>query len=557
MKKHSNEDCRLVGANVIKMVIWLVCDGMSFRKCAKSTNISLNSIRRINNRLELLGKTTWKELLTKSDDEITDLFYPNKNPSQNIQPNSVNENNRYVPNFKELALTERMEKRRALSELYDEYEQLCRDKDAIPFSRSYFYRNIATIIENEEGCDHNYYFMQEFVYGQWMEIDYTGDTYELSTYNGKVKCYIQVITFPASYYSVAAFVPEQSTSASCTGIAECIKYLGYKTAHYLICDNAKSWVINHKHGDPVLNKLFSEFMAEMGVCICPAPARHPQKKSAVEYSVRLIQDAIKRNQAFQQSLSEMKTICSHTRTLTYLIEKEINAAPFRKNALKTRSYLFHTYEIPHLISVSNIPDIYDKVFSVPVYRNYHIKVGEHNYSVPYTYVGKSVEIYEQKDYIIIRYQGKEIARHMRKDEPGKTTLLEHMTPEHRNIQLEKGRLTTKEEILEYSLKLDENLHFFCSKRISLAMNNPSAYLHNALVSCKSIIRFYEREKHKNLVSEACLSVLQLPFSSWNRNTVESLYFKSLKSGLSGEDGNSEHKQSEMIRSDGADAYIRN
>ena len=59
------------------------------------------------------------------------------------------------------------------------------------------------------------------------------------------------------------------------------------------------------------------------------------------------------------------------------IEREINKKEFRKDAVKTREFLFNTYEKPKLNRVRHIPEYIDDIRSMCVPGSYHLSVNEH------------------------------------------------------------------------------------------------------------------------------------------------------------------------------------
>ncbi|WP_164954511.1 Mu transposase domain-containing protein [Succinivibrio dextrinosolvens] len=66
-------------------------------------------------------------------------------------------------------------------------------------------------------------------------------------------------------------------------------------------------------------------------------------------------------------------------------------------------------------------------------QSYQIQINEHYYSVPYLYIGKRVDVYTSNDYIIVKYEGKEICRHLRTDGEGRTVVDSHKPEAHQNI----------------------------------------------------------------------------------------------------------------------------
>ena len=319
----------------------------------------------------------------------------------------------------------------------------------------------------------------------------------------------------------AEFVTSQSTAESCRVFGNAIRHWKNRAPLFCVCDNTKAWVTSHVGKDVVLNPAFERYMASLGICIDAAPPYSPQAKSAVEHSCGMVEKLCQKHKA---DFATQKTLIEHSKHLMELIEKEINEGPFRKSIDKTRSYLFYNYEMPAARILSSIPEFEGEAIVRTVPRSYLLTIEGHTYSVDYKYIKKQVEIYLTDDYVIIKHEGVEIARHLRQDNDGGTTILmEHRPQMHQNILSDKEYIPDEKALFEKCKALDdENLYRFCISRLELGKaRNGSTF--NALKSCKGVISFYEKCKHKNLVSECCAKVLNLDPKTWNTPFIKSLY----------------------------------
>lgn len=95
------------------------------------------------------------------------------------------------------------------------------------------------------------------------------------TYNGQIKCWIMVITWPTSYYAYAEFVTGQTTAESCRVISNSIRYWGNRIPLVAVTDNAKAFVITHKGSHVELNAAFTDFMSRLSICVDAAPVQKP------------------------------------------------------------------------------------------------------------------------------------------------------------------------------------------------------------------------------------------------------------------------------------------
>jgi hypothetical protein len=93
-----------------------------------------------------------------------------------------------------------------------------------------------------------------------------------------------------------------------------------------------------------------------------------------------------------------------------------------------------------LIEILDKPALHPLRLQAYIYRehkratvgiDYHIELDGSGYSVPYTYIGKKVDIWYSRVQVSISYQGEVIATHPRVNHPRQdSTLTAHMPPEH-------------------------------------------------------------------------------------------------------------------------------
>ena len=530
-QKQMNQSKPLDGSK-LKQICTMIKSGRSRRNISAFIGISMGMTSRACEKLNYLSNGNISNLDALNPEQLEELYFQKPASIPEVHADSVKDG-KYYPNFAELAAVKVFEQRQTVKEIYLNYVGLCQEKNADPLSVQYFYKLLKEQTELIKAKDPDYYFIQEFKYGEFLEVDYTGDKYTLSTYAGKRDFWIMVLTFPASYYTFAGFVSAQSTEESCRVLADAVKYFEYRLPDFLICDNAKCWVTDHSTSDVIYNRNFFSFTAEMNLILMAAPPYSPQCKSAVERSVGLIQSRIKADNAFLASLTEMKTLQEHSAHLQEFVQKQINEAPFRKNAEKTRDYLFKTYELNKLHTITFIPEYTQEIMSRMVPENYHIQVNEHQYSVPYMYIGKMVDLYVSNDYITIKYKGKEIARHQRTDgynvltQSCVTTEVDHMPREHQEIKAAgKRKLRSIHEIFVESRKLDPKIYEFCRRRINAETRGKdreksyTPYLINAISTCNAIINEYGKVAFKPLFAQACENILnRFDPRRWVKNMV--------------------------------------
>ena len=176
----------------------------------------------------------------------------------------------------------------------------------------------------------------------------------------------------------------------------------------LIPDNLKTGAIaNKKYEDPVLNKAYQEMADHYGITIIPTRVRSPKDKAAVEGSVGNITNAIIRHLRNQQ-LYSIEEINQAIRSEL----KIFNTNPFQKRD-GSRLSIYEEEEKDYMQTLPEIPFELSTQKTATVQLNYHISVDTMNYSIPYEYVGKKVEVKIAKENIFAFYKGTCIASHTR------------------------------------------------------------------------------------------------------------------------------------------------
>lgn len=200
----------------------------------------------------------------------------------------------------------------------------------------------------------------------------------------------------------------------------CKLYRDYADRHRLTMH------INRKHEDPVANRAYQEFADHYHTAILPARVLSPKDKAAVEGNVGNVTShiiATLRNVKFF-SIAEMNA------AIAELLEK-FNAAPFQKRD-GSRLSVFLEEEAPFLQPLPVLPYEYACWKQATVQLNYHVSIDSQNYSCPYAYVRKRVDVRATRSLVEIFCQGKRIASHPRLyGRKGQyATVTEHMPPNH-------------------------------------------------------------------------------------------------------------------------------
>lgn len=338
-------------------------------------------------------------------------------------------------------------------------------------------------------------------YGNELELDWCGTTVKLK-HNGKSKkYYVLVLTWAASYYCFATLVEDLGTKNATKGIGEGLKYFGIKP-NILLIDNARALVIKHKFGhEAILNESFNHYMKKCSVVVNANNPGRANEKSAVEHSVRMIQERVlhKLEKDVDVDIAKIQ--------LQVLINKYINDAPFRMSNSITRTFLFDNYEKKKARKIFKIPEYCNFISNKKVSTNYHIKILGNYYSVPSEYAGKFVDAEIQDDFLKILSDNKEICVHIlaHENEGKYITNSEHMPENHKAIYYKDSLFSDPRHIFSLVKGLSNEVLAFC-----LVFFNSKHSFSEIKKACSYVIKKYkelENDKDRENFNMALKNIL--------------------------------------------------
>ena len=382
-------------------------------------------------------------------------------------------------------------------------EDLYRDymNDAIAagkehYRRTTFMRLLNACIDNQRGP--NVYMHREHSYGDELQIDWCGDQYPILV--GQKDYHIEyygvfVMTWPASYYVYAQFVPNQTTQATCAAIRDGLLFFGCKPLR-LVIDNAKQMVTRHKKGhEAILNENFKYFIDRCGFQIDANNPYSPNEKSACERSVELIQTRV----LTRMRPGEIRTLDQANSELKEKVKKYINDESFRgHDRTSTRSILFNEHEKPAAIPiVYTLPEFIEHHTFLSVGPDYCVEVNGSLYSVPYTLAGKQVDADVTGGAVIIYHEHKEVGRHPIQPKGHCDISIEHMPEAHKQIATKEAEYSTREKILNIALEYSPKLWAYCDLMLS------KGEFAEMRKGCIAVINKYKKKKYqKDILDEA-------------------------------------------------------
>ncbi|MCP4967605.1 MAG: IS21 family transposase, partial [bacterium] len=254
---------------------------------------------------------------------------------------------------------------------------------------------------------------QQHKAGEKLFVDYCGQTVPITDPStGEThEAQIFVAVLGASNYTYAEATRSQKLPDWIGSHVRTFEFLGGVT-EVVVPDNLKSGVDKPCRYEPDLNRTYQELATHYSTAVIPARVRKPKDKAKVEVGVQIVERwilaCLRHRQFF--SLSELNT------AIQELLER-LNDKPFRKLPGSRRSQ-FEALDRPALKPLPSASFEYADWDKGRVGPDYHLKVEDHFYSVPYQLVGLELDVRVTASAVECLHRGKRVACHVRSYVPG-------------------------------------------------------------------------------------------------------------------------------------------
>lgn len=198
----------------------------------------------------------------------------------------------------------------------------------------------------------------------------------------------------------------QTTECWLSGLDESFDFYG-ALPEILVPDNPKACVTSPDTYEPVINPSFAEFARFYGLAVIPARKKKPRDKAKVENAVLQIERWILaplRHQAFF-SIDELNEAIQ-SKVL------ELDARVMRGYGLSRRE-LFEQIDRPAMRELPKERYRFATWKRAKVAPDYHVEFEGHRYSVPFSMVGKHVDLRVTQAVVEIFFGGKRVFAHSR------------------------------------------------------------------------------------------------------------------------------------------------
>lgn len=270
---------------------------------------------------------------------------------------------------------------------------------------------------------------QIHIAGEKVFVDYSGVT--IPIYNQKTgevdSAQIFVAVLGASGYTFVHATPSQKQEDFI--LSHTLAYLFFGgVPQVVVPDNLKSAVISNNKNGIVINESYAALARHYSMRVEPARPYKPKDKSKAEQGVQGIQRYILacfRHRKFF-SVDELND------AISALMDRYNNKA--MKHIEKSRLQLFLEIEREELQPLPANRYIYEQYKRAKVGIDYHVTLEKCNYSVPFHYLQKEVEIRYSTQHVRIYHNNEIIATHPRLRSAGTfSTLNEHRSADHEYI----------------------------------------------------------------------------------------------------------------------------
>jgi transposase len=316
-----------------------------------------------------------------------------------------------------------------------------------------------------------------------MMFDFAGDKIALADYQtGEITwCPVLVCVLPFSGFTYIEAMLSAGRNRLLKALNNALSFIG-GVPQSAKTDNMKQIVKKSNRYEPAFEELAQQWSLHYGTTMMAARVRKPRDKASVESHVNAVYNRIYaplRNMVFH-SLDQMNE------ALWEALDK-FNLRNFQRCDYSRRDR-FILHEKVLLLPLPAGPFVPKNKVEAKVQRNYHITLGEdwHHYSVPYQYIGKTVQVIYDTDHVEIYLDAVRIICYRRNyNRNGHTTLPEHMPPDQNHYARIKGY--NRDYFIEKATQIGDNTASAISKILEQKI-----FIEQTYNSCLGVLRLGEK-----------------------------------------------------------------
>ena len=355
-------------------------------------------------------------------------------------------------------------------------------------------------------------------------IDFAGDKlyYTDRATNQKIACTVLVAVMEHSLYSFVEVLPDARTPNLLRALSNCISYFG-GVPDRLLTDNMRQLVKKADKYEPTFTDAAIQWANHYGIFLSATRSRCPRDKHQIERLVNIVYTRI--------YAALRKKVFYNLNDLKEAVKQRLGA---HNDMLLTgkdysRREKFFKDEQPHLNPLPDQCFELQKVTRSKVSKESHVLLGEDqcNYSVPYKYIGKSLDILYTAEQVEIYYLLTWVASHPRSPNKKQYITDEAHLPPNLKAQL-KVNSWTKEDYLKQATMFGPHTTQFVE-----SMFNSKAHASHAYRPCQGLLTLGLKRKFGSArLEQACELAKILHKDSYKDvekilKTEGDIYFKSL------------------------------
>lgn len=305
--------------------------------------------------------------------------------------------------------------------LWEEYVLSCRQANTRPYSETQFRRHYHRFAKDQQVT-----IRLKHKPGYAMQVDWAGTKLLFFDEEAgqEVTASIFVAVLPYSSLIYAEACRDERAASWLTAHVNALTYFG-GSPQILVPDNLKTGVTKPDFYEPGLQQQYAELADAYGCVILPARVRKPRDKGAVENAVLIASRrivAVLRNTRFL-SIEELQQAVQKQL-------EQLNHSPL-SGRQESRWAVFTQDEAAYLQALPAVPYEYAEWKNgLKVAPDCHVTYQKKQYSVPYEYVGKTVDLRATLRTIELFYHHERITSHKRAHGPDLyVTNPDHMPPE--------------------------------------------------------------------------------------------------------------------------------
>ncbi len=400
--------------SLIKQLLQLHKQGVAIKQMARVLNISKNTVKDYLAKYKSVNFDL--ERLLALDDMALEAMFHSGNPSfkPDLRYQELNNQMDYLVNELSRTGVTRML-------LWEEYK--LKHPNGYRFTQFCYHLGQQLLVANPS-------MVLTHLAGEKLFIDFAGNKLgycDVST-GEIISCEVFVATLPASDYCYAIAVASQRIDDFLYALEQCLIAIG-GVPKMIVSDNLKSAVIKANRYEPEINRALEDFANHYGCAIVPTRAMRPKDKALVENQVKNV----------------YRRVYAPLRNTQFLDLKSLNAAisqmvhKHNQTRMQLKPFCREEYFLSqekHLLSPLATERFEIKHYAqYKVAKNNHIQLTQdkHYYSVPYTFIGKDVNVIYTQKMVRIYCNSNAIAVHQRiKTQGGYSTNRDHLCSTHKH-----------------------------------------------------------------------------------------------------------------------------